>query len=377
METLKRYIPIHHSKDDAVSKASIFKLNSAQLQEPSLLSYRYQPIKQRRQSTTVSTLISSDGSSSVPYTIIRQEKQAPPIVEFNMKELDSVLDTAFVLLSSCDKTLGHLPQRLKQTLVQKAQEDSKMMSNHVDNVAESGNARPRESIGSAQSLVHRIYSHTHSVQLSVSHVTNYSHSLSTWDLQQAVKNGATQVQTVDKRLSSATELTDSSDSSYSTVNSEPSSPIIPNHSMSFTIANESSGHHFLTSSPVFQSMETTVKDVMDVSVLPLPFTKARTTTISQAPSSARSKSSQDESWIYSKRTTGLGLANQVHSVLGDAIKQADFELRWDESGDWESDDDNELTMTEEEMRAYEFERSMAMRRNPIQRHLGDTAKVNG
>lgn len=361
METLKRYMT---SKEDALGKASI--ANCSQLQEPTLLSYRYHPMKQRPRSLTLSALIDSDGSSSVPYTIIQNDK-AEPLVEFSIKQLDSALHTAFVLLSSCDKTLGHLPNKLKQSMVQKAQEDSKVMSNHVNDhsVAESGNAQSRNSIGSADSIIHRFYSRTHTTTptSSASHVTNYTaHSLSTWDLQQAVKKGATQVQTLDKRYSS--DMTDSSES-CSTVTSEPSSPTTPNHIISFPITNED----LFVTSPMFQPMEPVTKDMMD-----LPFTKSHTITTTSSQQRSTARSSQGESCVFSKRATGLGLANQVHSVLGDAIKQADIELHWDEYGEWESDEESEPTMTEEEMRDYEFERNMAMRRNPIQRHMSENGQ---
>ncbi|KAI8578631.1 hypothetical protein K450DRAFT_245791 [Umbelopsis ramanniana AG] len=365
MDARQPHVPKHDPKYKPHHRQSFSGHPLLQQSEDGLVSFRYQPIKQRPRSFTVSSLITSE-NSSVPYTIVEQDELTPPCIEFDMKQLDKALQTAFVLLSSCDRTLGHLPDKLKQSIVQKAQEDSTVMSNHVK--SQRGNGKAQLGIGSAQSIIHRLYSNSPAVEDQTSAEGDATHSLSTGDLQQAIKNGATQVQTYDKRLSSGSDVTDSSES-CSSVTSEPSTPRTPYYNHAFSIAVESGS--LLDSSRIIHQGSPTSKDKLDVWAL--PFTKAYTS--SKPPSLTRSRSSQADSDVFTKRSTGLGLADLVHSVLGDAIKQADIELRWDESGDWESEDEEEPAMTEQEIRDYELERSLAMRKNPINRYLSDGVNV--
>jgi hypothetical protein len=370
MDALQRYIPTS-PKDESNNKPHHRQNFSGypllQASEDGLVSFRYQPIKQRPRSFTVSSVLTSE-NSSIPYTIVEQDELTPPSIEFDMKQLNNALQTAFVLLSSCDSTLGHLPDKLKQSIVQKAQEDSTVMSNHVK--SQRGNGKAQHGIGTAQSIIHRLYSNSPAVEGSRNAESDARHSLSTGDLQKAIKNGATQVQTHDKRLSSGSDLTDSSES-CSSVTSEPSTPRTPNFNIAFTIAGEGEHNGLLGTRPILNEGNLTSKDKLDLWAL--PFTKAYTS--SQPPSLTRSRSSQADSDVFTKRSTGLGLADLVHSVLGDAIKQADIELRWDESGDWESEDEEEPAMTEQEIRDYELERSLAMRKNPINRYLSGAVSV--
>lgn len=365
MDALHRYIP-SSPKDGSKSKArhrqSLGANPLLQESEDGFVSFRYQPSKQRPRSFTVSSILTSDGSS-IPYTIVEQDELTPPSIEFDMKQLDKALQTAFGLLSSCDSTLGHLPDKLKQSIVQKAQEDSTVMSNHVK--SQRGNGKAQLGIGTAQSIIHRLYLNSPVVDDQRNAEGSSRHSLSTGDLQQAIKNGATQVQTQDKRLSSGSDVTDSSESG-SSVTSEPTTPRTPNYNIVFAIAGDSG---YSGTPPIIDQGTLTSKDKLDL--WKLPFTKAYTS--SQPPSLTRSRSSQTESDVFTRRSTGLALADLVHSVLGDAIKQADMELRWDESGDWESEDEEEPAMTEQEIRDYELERSLAMRQNPINRYLSGEA----
>ncbi|KAH8551761.1 hypothetical protein BGW37DRAFT_492237 [Umbelopsis sp. PMI_123] len=370
MDALKRFIPTtaNDATNNKVRPRKSYSGHSlSQESEDGLLSYRYQPIKQRRRSFTVSTIPSSE-SSSVPYTIVEQKELTPPSIAFDMKQLDKALQTAYVLLSSCDSSSGHLPEKLKQSIVQKAQQDSRRMSDHVR--SQSGKDESQPGIGTAQSVVHRLYSR--SLVLDKTKTNSKSrYSLSTGDLQQAIRNGATQVQTYDKRLSNGSDMTDSSES-CSSVTSEPSSPRTPNYNAMFVIVEEGDHGSILRASPGIKSLDDAInKDKIDV--WDFPFTKAYTS--SQLQPGTRARSSQEDSYDFTKRPTSYGLAELVHSVLGDAIKQADKELSWDESGNWESDDDEEPAMTEQEIRDYERERSLAMRRNPLNRYLSGAVSV--
>ncbi|KAG2178425.1 hypothetical protein INT44_001577 [Umbelopsis vinacea] len=355
MDALQRTMPAPKYKPHHRQSFSGHPL--LQQSQDGLVSFRYQPIKQRPRSFTVSSVLTSE-NSSIPYTIVEQDELTPPSIAFDMKQLDKALQTAFVLLSSCDNTLGHLPDKLKQSIVQKAQEDSTVMSNHVK--SQRGNSHAQLGLGSAQSIIHRLYSNSPAFedQQSAENVTQYS--LSTGDLQQAIKNGATQVQTHDKRYSSASDVTDSSESS---VSSEPLTPRTPYFNTTFAVDTLPDSSHITNQGNPMNKPDEWA----------LPFTKAYTS--SKPPSLTRSRSSQGDSDVFTKRSTGLGLADLVHSVLGDAIKQADIELRWDESGEWESEDEEEPMMTEQEIQDYELERSLAMRKNPINRYLSGAVSV--
>ncbi|KAM3578278.1 hypothetical protein VKS41_009284 [Umbelopsis sp. WA50703] len=109
-----------------------------------LLSYRCQNAKTRRMS--FATVLDSDKAIR---TIVADDDAVPS--EFNIKQLDSALETAFVLLSSCDTFLGHLPNTLKETLVCQAHEATQWPYGQVDNASENGNNM--QGVGSAQSLI--------------------------------------------------------------------------------------------------------------------------------------------------------------------------------------------------------------------------------
>lgn len=274
----------------------------------------------------------------------------PVMPDFNIKQLDSALQTAFVLLSSCDTFLGHLPNKLKEKLVCQAHEASSLLpSDQLNNASESGN-HVQGGVGSAQSLIDRLYTQNSTALVEKPHMVKRVSLSSTRELQLAVKNGATFV-----KPSSASDVTDS----CSTVTSEPSSPITPSFNDTVFVIDQGTD-------PRFDHLESLEKHVVDVATF--PFTNAYT-----SPRIHPSQHKKDNSWVFSQRATGIGLADQVHSVLGDAIKQADFELRWEQTGDWEeSDDECAQSMTEQDIRDYEYERQMAMQRNPIQRHLSAT-----
>jgi hypothetical protein len=274
-------------------------------------------------------------------TIVADDDAVPS--EFNIKQLDSALETAFVLLSSCDTFLGHLPNTLKETLVCQAHEATQWPYGQVDNASENGNNM--QGVGSAQSLIDRLYTQTWTRSVEKAHVVSRASLSSTKELQMAVKNGATLV-----KPSNASDVTDS----CSTVTSEPSSPITPTFNDTVFVIDQGLD-------PRLDHLEPLEKCGVDAATF--PFTNA------YIPHLHASQHKKDDSEVFSRRATGIGLANQVHSVLGDAIKQADFELRWEQTGDWESDDEEDQSMTEQDMRDYEFERQMAMQRNPIQRHL--------
>ncbi|KAJ2957075.1 hypothetical protein NQZ79_g7155 [Umbelopsis isabellina] len=349
MDVLKRYVS--KQSETSASSQQMFKRrstsellntskNTAHRSSDDMLSNRFKASKTRSMSFT--TVLDADKGIR---TIVADNDLVMP--EFNIKQLDSALQTAFVVLSSCDTFLGHLPNKLKETLVCQAHEASSLLpSDQLDSASENGN-HMQGVVGSAQSLIDRLYTQKPTTSVEKPHMASRASLLSTRELQLAVKNGATFV-----KSSSASDVTDS----CSTVTSEPSSPITPSFNDTVFVIDQGVESRF-------DQLEPLEKHVVDVATF--PFTNAYTN-----PRIHPSHHKKDDSWVFSKRATGIGLADQVHSVLGDAIKQADFELRWEQTGDWEeSDDEDAQNMTEQDIRDYEYERQMAMQRNPIQRHL--------